>query len=86
MTDSLTVERRAALLARSAPNQVVALAEDVVAVTGLPKVLAGPDVGMVMMQVHEPVAAERFHLGEVVVTSAEVDLAGARGWSMRLDG
>lgn len=84
MTDSLTVERRATLLARSSPEEVVALAEEVVAVAGMPTVLVGPDVGMVMMQVREPVAAERFHLGEVVVTAAEVDLAGARGWSMRL--
>lgn len=36
------------------------------------------------MQVREPVCAERFHLGEVVVTRAEVEVAGARGWAMRL--
>lgn len=84
MISPFTVERRAELLARAAADDVVELAEQIVAAAGLPTVLAGPDVGMVMLQVREPVAAERFHLGEVVVTSAEVDLAGARGWSMRL--
>lgn len=84
MTDTLTPERRAGLLARAVVDEVVDLAERIVALVGPPTVLAGPDVGMVMLQVREPVAGERFHLGEVVVTSAEVDLDGARGWSMRM--
>ena len=36
------------------------------------------------MTVREPVCRERFQLGDVVATVAEVALAGGRGWSMRL--
>lgn len=39
---------------------------------------------MVMMTVREPIAQERFHLGEVLVTRAEVEVDGSRGWSMRM--
>lgn len=39
---------------------------------------------MVMMTVREPVEATRFHLGEVLVTRAEVEHRAARGWSMRM--
>jgi alpha-D-ribose 1-methylphosphonate 5-triphosphate synthase subunit PhnG len=46
-------------------------------------VLAGPEVGMVMMQVREPVVEERFYLGEVLVTSCTVEVAGATGWCVR---
>ena len=37
-----------------------------------------------MMQVREPVCEERFFLGEVLVTRAEVELDGTRGWAMRI--
>lgn len=77
-------EERAALLARADAVAVTELAERIIEVVGAPTVLAGPETGMVMLQVREPVVAERFHLGEVVVTRAEVDLAGRRGWAMRL--
>lgn len=83
-TAPVSTEARASLLAHADADSVVELAEQVIETTGLPTVLAGPEVGMVMLQVREPVVGERFHLGEVVVTTAEVELAGARGWSMRL--
>lgn len=83
MIDELTVERRAELLARAAAGEITELAERCMDVLGEPVVLAGPDVGTVMMQVREPVVRERFHLGEVVVTRADIELAGERGWSMR---
>lgn len=49
-----------------------------------PVVVRRPQVGVVMMQVREPVVGDRFHLGEVVVSHAEVSWCGATGWSMRL--
>lgn len=53
-----------------------------------PKLSAGlsiihpPTVGLVMMQVREPVCRERFYLGEVVVTRCEVLIDTHRGWAM----
>lgn len=41
-----------------------------------------PTVGLVMMQVREPVCRERFYLGEVVVTRCEVLIDTHRGWAM----
>lgn len=79
----LTADRRAELLARAPADAVVALAERCIADVE-PTVLSGPEVGMVMMTVREPVAQERFHLGEVLVTRAEVEVDGIRGWSMRM--
>jgi alpha-D-ribose 1-methylphosphonate 5-triphosphate synthase subunit PhnG len=84
MTTTLTVNDRAELLAVADAEEVVALAESCLAQFGDPVLLAPPEVGLVVMQVREPVCAERFHLGEVVVTRAEVEVAGARGWAMRL--
>lgn len=81
---ALTVERRTELLARSDAAEVVELAETCIDRVGMPTVLTGPDVGTVMMRVREPVVGERFDLGEVVVVRTEVDVAGKRGWSMRL--
>jgi alpha-D-ribose 1-methylphosphonate 5-triphosphate synthase subunit PhnG len=78
-----TVERRAELLARAPAAAVVALADRCVAGDEI-TIVAGPEVGMVMMTVREPIARERFHLGEVLVTRAEVELGGHRGWSMRM--
>ncbi len=81
MTTILTPERRAELLAASDPTDLAAVAERCLE-AGTPTLVAGPEVGMVMLQVREPVARERFYLGEVLVTRAEVDLDGARGWAM----
>lgn len=43
-----------------------------------------PVVGVVVTQVREPVAEERFILGDVMVTQAEVSRRGVLGWAMRL--
>jgi alpha-D-ribose 1-methylphosphonate 5-triphosphate synthase subunit PhnG len=83
MTTDLSRERRTELLAGASPTDVVALAERCVAHRA-PSVVIGPDVGMVVLQVREPVAEERFHLGEILVTRAEVERLGVRGWSMRM--
>ena len=81
MTSVLTRERRAELLAASDPIALAALAERCLE-AGSITLVTGPEVGMVMLQVREPVARERFYLGEVLVTRAEVDLEGAGGWAM----
>ena len=83
--EPISIERRAELLARAPGPALVALAERCVEESGTaPTVISGPETGMVMMTVREPIARERFHLGEVLVTRAEVEVAGGRGWSMRL--
>ncbi|MFW6435516.1 MAG: phosphonate C-P lyase system protein PhnG, partial [Halovenus sp.] len=42
-----------------------------------------PTPQLVMQQVTEPVARQPFNLGEVLVTAAEVELDGTRGFAMR---
>lgn len=81
----LTPERRAELLAAGEPDELIPLAERLIAdgTLGEVSVLTGPDVGMVMMTVREPVAEQRFHLGEVLVTQCRVEVAGATGWCVR---
>lgn len=75
--------RRAELLAAVDADAVVALAEKVLRAGDDLRVITGPELGMVMLQVREPVAEERFYLTEVLVSRAEVELRGSRGWAMR---
>ncbi|MEY3566880.1 MAG: hypothetical protein RLZ19_894 [Actinomycetota bacterium] len=78
--------RRSELLARANSSELTAMAEAFLSRRSIAEeiqVVNPPEVGMVMMQVREPVCKERFHLGEVVVTRAEVAVAGVRGWAMR---
>lgn len=77
------IERRAELLAAADPDDVRAVAERCLSRLGEPVIVSPPETGIVMLQVREPVVRERFHLGEVVVTRADVELGGHRGWSMR---
>ena len=76
--------RRAELLAAADGQVVMELADRCLADADPPDLIAGPDTGMVMMTVREPVETIRFHLGEVLVTRAEVVHRGSRGWSMRM--
>jgi alpha-D-ribose 1-methylphosphonate 5-triphosphate synthase subunit PhnG len=45
---------------------------------------SGPTVGTVALEVREPVAGDRFIVGDVLVTSAEVEWRGKRGWASLL--
>lgn len=81
---TFTRERRAELLAAGGADALLALADRALATGVDPLLVAGPDTGLVVLQVREPVAEERFHLGEVLASSAEVVVDGHRGWSMRL--
>jgi alpha-D-ribose 1-methylphosphonate 5-triphosphate synthase subunit PhnG len=80
--DRPPAERRAELLAHAAAADVVALADRITAAAQC-RVDRQPEVGMVVLEVREPVAGERFHLTEVLVTQAEVTVDGAPGWAMR---
>ncbi|OLS98702.1 phosphonate metabolism protein PhnG [Pseudonocardia sp. CNS-004] len=79
-----TREERAGLLALAHPEELVGLADACLADGAVPRVLRAPEVGCVATQVTEPIAADRFLLGDVLAVQAEVELGGARGWSMRL--
>lgn len=74
----------AEVLATAEAAELMETAEDLIAIFGDPAILTQPETGLVMMVIREPVCEERFHLGEVVVTRAEVTIAGFRGWAMRL--
>lgn len=78
-------ERRCELLAAATREEMAPLAERVLAEVGAERlsVIHPPEVGMTMLAVREPVAQERFYLGEVLVTRCTVDLDGFIGWSMR---
>ncbi len=71
-------------LAIADTDELLAVADACLTDTPPPTFLRGPDVGMVMMTVREPVEATRFHLGEVLVTRTEVQHRGERGWAMRM--
>lgn len=80
-------ERRFELLALAEPEQLAELAELALSTPSVSEaltVLQRPETGTVVLVVREPVCAERFQLGEVVVTRAEVALEGRRGWAMRM--
>ncbi len=76
--------RRAELLSAAEAAPLQALAERCLADGTQPEPMLGPDVGMVTLQVREPVEATRFLLGDVLATRCELRFRGARGWSMRL--
>lgn len=83
---NVTRNQRTELLARAESDDIRKLAEDFLSHRHIHdelQIVYPPEVGMVMMQVREPVCKERFHLGEVVVTRAEVAVGSARGWAMR---
>lgn len=79
-----TREERAALLAAAETEELVALADELLARGGCLEVLRAPTVGCVAAQVVDPVQGERFLLGDVLACEAEVALDGVRGWAMRL--
>lgn len=80
----MTREELVGWLALAGRDELVELADRCLAGGPTPTVLRRPEVGCVSVQVREPVARERFLLGDVLACSAEVELAGARGWAMRL--
>jgi alpha-D-ribose 1-methylphosphonate 5-triphosphate synthase subunit PhnG len=84
MTDRLDRARRCGLLADAEPGELLGLADACLADGAEVRVLVAPVIGCVSTQVREPVAGERFLIGDVLACRAEVELAGQRGWGMRL--
>ncbi|MFD1812435.1 phosphonate C-P lyase system protein PhnG [Rhodococcus gannanensis] len=80
----LTRDRAAELLARAAADDLVALADECLTDGAELTVLSGPEVGTIAAQVREPIAHDRFLLGDVLACRAEVSLNGQRGWAVRL--
>jgi alpha-D-ribose 1-methylphosphonate 5-triphosphate synthase subunit PhnG len=81
---TLSREERCGLLADAGPEELRELADACLAGGAEVRVARPPEVGCVSTQVREPVAAQRFLLGDVLACRAEVELAGHRGWAMRL--
>ncbi|OBA60751.1 phosphonate metabolism protein PhnG [Mycobacterium sp. 1100029.7] len=84
MSDSVNRARRCGLLAQAETEELRVLADACLADDADVHVLVAPEVGFVSTQIREPVAGERFLLGDVLACRAEVELAGQRGWAMRL--
>jgi alpha-D-ribose 1-methylphosphonate 5-triphosphate synthase subunit PhnG len=84
MTDPLDRAQRCGLLADAEPDELRVLADACLADGVEVRVLVAPEVGCVSTQVREPVAGQRFLIGDVLACRAEVELAGQRGWAMRL--
>lgn len=84
MSDPLRRAERCGLLARARADELRTLADACLADGVGVRVLVAPEVGLVATQVREPVADERFLLGDVLACRAEVEVAGHRGWAMRL--
>jgi alpha-D-ribose 1-methylphosphonate 5-triphosphate synthase subunit PhnG len=84
MTNPLDRSQRCGLLAEAEVGELRDLADVCLADGAEVRVLVAPEVGCVSTQVREPVADERFLIGDVLACRAEVELAGHRGWAMRL--
>jgi alpha-D-ribose 1-methylphosphonate 5-triphosphate synthase subunit PhnG len=76
--------RRAEILNMASADEVAAWVDDLIDATVSVVLLRAPEVGMVMVQIKEPVVNDNFYLGEILVTRAEVEVAGAAGWAMRI--
>ncbi len=80
-------EQRTELLASADPDSIQRLAETALSYTFVSESLVvtkKPETGLVMMQVREPVCKERFYLGEIAATRAEVLVNNEKGWAIRL--
>lgn len=86
MIDVWSREQRSELLGNAPAEQIVEVAESLLAdedIATAMTIVHRPEVGSVVLQIREPVADERFLLADVVVTRAEVALDGRLGWVMR---
>jgi alpha-D-ribose 1-methylphosphonate 5-triphosphate synthase subunit PhnG len=82
MNDPTDRTERFELLAATAGDTLAELANAVLETDPSFAVLQEPNPQLLMQRVREPVERRPFNLGEVVVTPAEVELAGARGFAM----
>jgi alpha-D-ribose 1-methylphosphonate 5-triphosphate synthase subunit PhnG len=80
----LTRQERWALLAAAGSRELIEVADACLGAADAFAVIAAPQVGCVSVQVREPILKQRFLLGDVLASRAEVELNGARGWALRL--
>lgn len=78
----ISIERRCELLASTDRHRLLAVADACLSDEPPPEIVLPPQVGSIVLTVREPVEASRFHLGDVLVTRAEVVHRGERGWAM----
>jgi alpha-D-ribose 1-methylphosphonate 5-triphosphate synthase subunit PhnG len=82
MTDSYDRSDRFELIAACPPAPLHEHADAVLADDPDLRILQAPTAQLLRHQIHEPVARSRFNLGEVLVTTAEVELGAAKGYAM----
>lgn len=71
------------LLGLVASDDIVRLADQVLATGAATRVTRRPETGSIVLQVREPVARRRFQLADMVVTTAELELDDEPGWALR---
>lgn len=71
------------LIAVCEGDALARVANEILAADPVLSVLQAPRPQLVMERVREPVRGRPFNFGEVVVTPAEIDLDGSRGFAMR---
>jgi alpha-D-ribose 1-methylphosphonate 5-triphosphate synthase subunit PhnG len=82
MSEPISREKRAELLAGAGRARLIALAERCL-LKGAPEVTLLPEVGTIALVVREPIVHDRLILADVLVTRAEVAWGGSVGWAMR---
>lgn len=80
----MDVATRASLLAESSRDEIVTLADLLIERHGRPAIILAPEPGLVSLEVREPVCRERFIVGDVLITRAEVVIGGVEGWAARM--
>jgi alpha-D-ribose 1-methylphosphonate 5-triphosphate synthase subunit PhnG len=76
--------RRAEILCMASADEIADWVDELIDSDCEISVRRAPEVGVVMLQIQEPVANDNFYLGEVLVTRSEVEVDGFGGWSMRM--
>ncbi len=80
-------EKLTELLGAAESSEVISLADRILdpLADGELTVTRPPQTGSIVTQVREPIAAQRFILGDLLATTAEVAIGPEIGWAMRLD-
>ncbi|MFB6235019.1 MAG: phosphonate C-P lyase system protein PhnG [Halopenitus sp.] len=83
MTDAHDRSDRFELIAACDENVLARFANEILESDPPLTILQEPNPQLLMQQVREPVEHRPFNLGEVVITSAEVEIDGERGFAMQ---
>lgn len=60
------------------------LADQLLDVHGDPTIVTAPETILIALDVREPVCLERFRVGDILATRAEVAFGDCEGWSVRM--